>query len=326
MATFSSLVTYKNISPYKYERQQKITGIIIHHMAGKMTAQQCGRVFQYAEASANYGIGYDGSVGGYVPEEYSAWSAASYYQDQRCISIELSNDSGAPDWHVSDAVIKKCIALCADICKRNGIKKLTYTGDESGNLRMHCWFAATACPGPYMKTKFGYIAEEVNKILGAVPAGTNKLNAPKLVSAYENDDGTVTIRWKPVSGAYKYRVFRKTKSAKTWTRLAVISGTAYRDVAPRQNVTYIYTVRCVDKKGDYTSSYDAKGISVTTGSRTIKVGDNVSVVKNQLYGSTATFAVYYKTYKVMELSGNRAVIGKDGVITAAVDVRNLKKA
>ena len=33
---------------------------------------------------------------------------------------------------------------------------------------MHCYFAATACPGPYLKRKFAYIAEAVNKRLQAV--------------------------------------------------------------------------------------------------------------------------------------------------------------
>ena len=32
---------------------------------------------------------------------------------------------------------------------------------------MHKWFAATACPGPYLESKFPYIADEVNKRLGS---------------------------------------------------------------------------------------------------------------------------------------------------------------
>ena len=43
--------------------------------------------------------------------------------------------------------------------------KLNYTGDKSGNLTRHNMFAATACPGPYLQSKFPYIAEEVNKRL-----------------------------------------------------------------------------------------------------------------------------------------------------------------
>lgn len=57
----------------------------------------------------------------------------------------------------------------------------------------------------------------------------------------------------------------------------------------------------------------------------IHVGDTVEVVKPVIYGTTKQFAVYYKTYKVMELVGNRAVIGVNGVVTAAVNVKNLRK-
>ena len=42
---------------------------------------------------------------------------------------------------------------------------LNFTGDKKGNLTMHKWFAATACPGEYLESKFPYIAEEVNKRL-----------------------------------------------------------------------------------------------------------------------------------------------------------------
>lgn len=69
-----------------------------------------------------------------------------------------------------DAAIKEMaslIDLCVDICKRNGIQRLNFTGDKTGNLTMHCYFKSTLCPGPYLKSKFPYIAREVNKRLGA---------------------------------------------------------------------------------------------------------------------------------------------------------------
>jgi uncharacterized protein YgiM (DUF1202 family) len=56
-----------------------------------------------------------------------------------------------------------------DICQRNGISRINYTGDKSGNLTMHKWFAATACPGPYLESKFPSIAEQVNARLEDTP-------------------------------------------------------------------------------------------------------------------------------------------------------------
>jgi hypothetical protein len=78
----------------------------------------------------------------------------------------VANDEVGGNWHVSDTALSKLVELCADICRRNGIPKLNFTGDKSGNLTMHKWFAPTACPGPYLASKFPYIAKEVNKRLG----------------------------------------------------------------------------------------------------------------------------------------------------------------
>lgn len=168
----SSLVNYTKITSNKTSpRKDKIRKITIHHMAGNLSVEECGEVFQNREASTNYGIGNDGRIGLYVDEADRAWATTNGENDHQAINIELANDEIGGNWHVSDKVIARCIDLCVDICKRNGIKKLNFTGNKSGNLTMHCYFMATACPGPYLKTKFKYIADEVNKRLsGAAPS------------------------------------------------------------------------------------------------------------------------------------------------------------
>lgn len=154
----------------------KIDKIFVHHMAGNLTIEQCGSVFKNREASAHYGIGADGRVGQYVLEQNAAWHCGNKAYNQRSISIECANDGGASsNWHVSDKTISKLVLLLADICIRNGIKKLNYTGDLKGNLCMHCWTQATACPGGYLKGKFKSIADQVNKkIAGADPEPVKK--------------------------------------------------------------------------------------------------------------------------------------------------------
>lgn len=153
---------------YSSRNGTKIDKITIHHMAGNLSVETCGNVFKNRQASANYGIGSDGRVGCYVLEENRAWSTANPSNDRRAINIELANDGGSPEWHVSDNAINKCIDLCVDICKRNGISKLNYTGNTDGNLTRHNMFMSTTCPGLYLQSKFPYIAEEVNKRLGGV--------------------------------------------------------------------------------------------------------------------------------------------------------------
>ena len=164
----SSLVNYVKRSPNcNVPRNHKIDTITIHHMAGNLTVEQCGDLFANPnrQVSSNYAIGSDGRVALYVDEVNRSWCTSSPENDNRAITIEVANDGGAPDWHVSDKALAKLIDLCTDICKRNGIKKLSYTGDKRGNMTLHKWFAATACPGPYLSGKQSYIATEVNKRL-----------------------------------------------------------------------------------------------------------------------------------------------------------------
>lgn len=171
----SKLVDYTKISPNSSARTAKISKITIHHMAGNLSVEACGNVFQTTsrQASSNYGVGTDGRIGLYVDESRRAWTSSNRDNDNVAVTIEVANDQIGGNWHVSDKALEATIALCVDICQRNGIKKLNFTGDKSGNLTMHKWFASTLCPGPYLESKFPYIATEVNKRL-RTPTSTNE--------------------------------------------------------------------------------------------------------------------------------------------------------
>lgn len=173
--TNSPLTVFTKLSPNhnngrvhsKYNPKGVIDKITIHHMAGNLSIETCANVFNGTrQASSNYGIGSDGRIGLYVEEKDRAWTSGSPANDYHAVTIEVANDQIGGDWHVSDKALQSVINLCYDVCKRNGIKKLNFTGDASGNLTMHCYFQATACPGPYLKSKFQYIADQVNAKLG----------------------------------------------------------------------------------------------------------------------------------------------------------------
>lgn len=168
----SNLVSYTKLSPHcNKPRLHKIDKITIHHMAAvNASIERCGEEFAKPNrrGSSNYGIGSDGRIGMYVEEKNRAWTSSSPANDHRAVTIEVANDGGAPDWHVSDKALAATIDLCVDICRRNGIKALNFTGDATGNLTMHRYFTATSCPGPYLASKFPYIAQEVNRRLGTL--------------------------------------------------------------------------------------------------------------------------------------------------------------
>ena len=173
----SKLVSYTKISPNRtVNSNRKIDTITIHCMAGNLSVEACGSLFAKASraASSNYGIGSDGRIGLYVEEKDRSWCSSNRENDMRAITIEVANDGGAPDWHVSDAAYKSLINLLVDICQRNNIDALRWKNDRSligqvdkQNMTVHRWFANKSCPGEYLMSKMGDIANEVNKRLGA---------------------------------------------------------------------------------------------------------------------------------------------------------------
>ena len=114
-----------------------------------------------------------------MDEANRSWCSSNGANDHRAVTIEVANDEIGGNWHVSDKALAKLIDLCVDICQRNGIQKLNYTGDKTGNLTMHKWFAATACPGPYLESKFPYIAQQVNARLTGANTDNSTATAKK---------------------------------------------------------------------------------------------------------------------------------------------------
>lgn len=180
----SALVSYTNYSPNRSApRNHAIDKITIHHTAGVVSVESLGAMFASPsrQASSNYGIGNDGRIGLFVDEADRSWCSSDAGNDNRTVTIEVSNSEVGGEWRVSDAALESLLELCTDICRRNGIKQLNFTGDASGSLTMHKYFAATACPGPYLESLFPHIAEEVNRRL-------------RCGSGDVNGDGAVDLR------------------------------------------------------------------------------------------------------------------------------------
>lgn len=159
---------------------RKIEKIAIHHMAGILTAKQCGGIFQNGsrKASSNYGIGKDAEVGLYVDEENTSYCNSNWDSNCKSVTIETSNSSLGGDYPVSDPVLNKLIELVADIAKRNNLGKLV----KGQNLVWHRMYAATTCPGDYLLSKMDYIAEQANKING------QSTSTPQTTSRKSNEE------------------------------------------------------------------------------------------------------------------------------------------
>lgn len=92
-------------------------------------------------------------------------------------------------------------------------------------------------------------------------AADTTLASPVLTGVTNTSTG-VTVSWKAVSGAAKYRVFYKT-SGSSWTKAADTTGTSYTVTGLTSGTSYAFTVRCLDASGNYASQYDTNGLTIT---------------------------------------------------------------
>lgn len=147
---------------YTKGRSQKIRKITIHHMAGILSAIQCGALWQKIgrKGSSHYGIGNDGAIANYVDENNTAWTDSNWSSNCKSVTIETSNNAIGGEWTVSDKALNSLIKLVADIAKRNGLGTLV----PGKNLTWHSMYISTTCPGNYLRSKMQYIADEANKI------------------------------------------------------------------------------------------------------------------------------------------------------------------
>lgn len=251
--TNSSLVDYTLISPNKYVGRKDYNGkaitkldyIAIHCVVGQVTVERLGQIFANPSryASSNYGVGLDGKIGQYVYEKDTSWCTSSCVDtktqpgcDNHGISIEVASDSYAP-YAVTDKAYKATIKLVVDICKRNGITKVTWIADKAKNLAYrpakgevlltaHRFRAAKNCPGDYLFTRFADIAKKANAELSKAASKTTTSKPKTSASAPKTTTSTTASTG-------------KTSSTKTTSSKKAVSMVATRFDARFNKLFYV---------------------------------------------------------------------------------------
>ena len=90
--------------------------------------------------------------------------------------IECASDLTEP-YAMKPEVYSALVELCADICRRNGKKRLVWIPDRDKALTytvksdemlltVHRWFAKKSCPGNWLFERMGGLAQDVNSQFG----------------------------------------------------------------------------------------------------------------------------------------------------------------
>ena len=116
------------------------------------------------------------------------------------------------------------------------------------------------------------------------------------VTLLSSNGSDVRINWDAVSGAPKYRVFRRTGGG-SWVTLCDTTATTYLDTGVSKGTSYTYTVRCVSADGKtYLSNYHS-GLSIIPAG--IPALSSVSSVDGgvEIKWSKTTGAVKYRVFR-----------------------------
>jgi len=141
--------------------------------------------------------------------------------------------------------------------------------------------------------------DNAESIRASVKAVLDKIEASTpSISKLENTTGGIKLSWNKVSGAYGYRLYRKTSSG--WKRFKDTTATSFTDSAVSANQTKTYTIRCIDSSGNTISGFNSKGWSkkytpvAPTISKLENTSSGIKLSWNKIAGVYG-YRLYYKT-------------------------------
>ena len=177
-----------------------------------------------------------------------------------------------------------------------------------------------------------------NTVSGFYSKGWSKKYTPvaPTISKLDNTSGGIKLSWNKVTGAYGYRLYRKTSSG--WKRIKDTTATTYTDSAVKSGRTETYTIRCIDKNGKTVSGYNSKGWSkkyVYNPPKSIKLNktsayigkkESVTLKYTLSAGSTSTVTWSSSNKNVATVSGGKVTAKGAGATTITATTANGKKA
>jgi len=132
--------------------QHRKTHVTLHHNGGILSHEGVLSVWQTRPASAHFDVDRPGAVAQYVRVNEYAWATGDTEGNQRSISIEMSNETGGPNWSVAEATWKSAGRLAGWLFAR-----VIGTRPTEDTLVVHKYWNATDCAGPYIDRVYSQI-------------------------------------------------------------------------------------------------------------------------------------------------------------------------
>lgn len=318
----------QNPSPFfTAGRPKGVLGFVDHH-AATTSFSGIGRTFKTAGVSAGYGVK-PSLVDQYVSDSNIAYHAGDWDANEIYIGIEHVNSTGSPSWKIDPKTIDTSVELKVDLCRRHGIKKLV----PFKNYFPHGYFTPTFCPG-VIKAQLNTIANRVNKQLGAAPSKPTKKRSEADIA-----QEVINGKW----GNNPQRAAALKKAGYSPARIQALVNAHYNvKTAPKKSISQVareviagsYGVMPARKSNLERAGHNYAKVQAEVNKqlgvgKTVARGGIIAVGQNVRFKSPVSYSgvrlAVSGTYKVMEVRGNRAVVGRGGQITAATKTTNLRR-
>lgn len=281
-----------------------IDGVAYHYTATSASAHNNLVYFSRsgANASAHLFVDKDGTIRQSVKFDDTAWAVGNFAENQRTISVEVV--SAGEDF--TEAQISACAEIWAWAVATYGVTRCIRHYDVTGKR----------CPAPYVDAdKWSALKSRITGGLAGTSSGGSASTGSKAGYTVKITTDALNIRKGPGTN---YGVAGCIRDRGVYTIVQESSGAGASKWGKLKSGAGWISLDYVSKTGS--------SASASTGSspQAIKVGSTVRVTNP--VDCNGTHLAVSGTYTVMEVSGDRIVIGRGGVVTAAVNRSNLALA
>lgn len=161
------------------KRKYPVSIFIVHHNAGTSNASLKAALWSIKRTlSCTYAMAQNGDIYGVVTEEQKPNTSASI-ADHRAITIEIVNETGEPEWRISERAFDQLARLIADCATRHNfpINRDHIIGHREVKHRFGDGYA-TACPGPWLYARMDELCERAREYQKASQGSTPAPSKP----------------------------------------------------------------------------------------------------------------------------------------------------
>lgn len=212
-----------------------------------------------------------------------------------------NNDAGKPvvQWGSVESAQKYRVYRATS---QTGSYSLVYTGTAAGSYTDK---KATVSKTYYYKVRSVY---ENFTADSDIVSGTGILATPEVSISGDSDTGKPVIKWKTVSGASKYAVYRATAEDSAYEQVyTAVSARSYTDETAEAGIHYYYKVKAMHKKAVADSAESGVLDRLCALARPIVEASNSATGEPQIIWESVEGAAGYEVYRSSDKSGDYAL-------------------